>query len=106
VAANPKVADAVIRSLVSLVRRTTVQRCDLVFRDVTARVVAVLLERSVSDGTVRPTLTQTELAQLAGGTRQTVNQVIHSLEAGEAIRLSGRTITVLDRAALERRLGD
>jgi CRP-like cAMP-binding protein len=52
------------------------------------------------DGAVVLPLTQAQLAELAGGTRPTVNQILRRLEARGVIVLGRGRVTVLDRAAL------
>lgn len=52
------------------------------------------------EGAVVLPLTQAQLAELAGGTRPTVNQILRRLEARGTIALGRGRVTVLDRAAL------
>ena len=46
-------------------------------------------------------MTQGELATMASGARQTVNQVLRSLESRGYIRAAGRVFEILDRERLE-----
>ncbi len=56
-----------------------------------------------SDGTVTIPLSQTQLADLVGATRPSVNQVLQRLAELHVVRLGRSRIEVLDLAALERR---
>ena len=51
------------------------------------------------------TLTQELLAELVGGTRPSINQVLQRLADQGIVELGRGRITVLDRRALERKLG-
>ena len=54
-------------------------------------------------GAVSVPLTQELLAELVGGTRPSVNQVLQRLAAQGMVELGRSRITVLDRAALARK---
>ena len=100
-----KVAEALLRALGTMVRRTTRQVTDLVFLDLRGRVARQLLllaEDGNRAGAVTRRVTQGELATMVGGARQTVNQVLKSLESSGCIRADGRTIALLDRDRLQR----
>ena len=56
-----------------------------------------------SDGTATIPLSQTQLANLVGATRPSVNQVLQRLAELHVVGLSRSRIEVLDLAALERR---
>jgi CRP-like cAMP-binding protein len=56
-------------------------------------------------GPVTVPLTQNELADLAGGSRPTVNEILQRLAAQGAVSLGRGRVVVEDRAALERRAG-
>jgi len=95
-----QVAEALLRILGTIVRRTTRQVTDLVFLDLRGRVARQLLALA-GDGNARTSVTQAELASLVSGARQTVNQALRSLESGGYIRASGRSFEILDRERLE-----
>jgi CRP-like cAMP-binding protein len=103
-----KVAEALLRALGAMVRRTTRQVTDLVFLTLRGRVARQLLlladDRAGSAAVTRP-VTQGELASMVGGARQTVNQELKSLTARGYIRAAGRGFRLLDREGL-RRLAD
>jgi CRP-like cAMP-binding protein len=98
-------AEALLRLLGAIVRRTTRQLTDLVFLNLPGRVARQLLLLAEDGGEVRATtrqVTQGELATMVGGARQTVNQVLRSLEARGYIRATGRAFQLLDREQLRR----
>jgi CRP/FNR family cyclic AMP-dependent transcriptional regulator len=97
-----KVAEALLRGLGIIVRRTTRQVSDLAFLSLQGRVAAKLLDlvEPGQDRTRR--LTQDELARMVGGARQTVNQVLRSLQSRGIILANGRAIEILDREQLQK----
>jgi CRP-like cAMP-binding protein len=97
---DDQVAEALLRTLGTIVRRTTRQVTDLVFLDLRGRVARQLLALA-GDGNARTSVTQAELASMVSGARQTVNQALRSLESGGYIRASGRSFEILDRERLE-----
>jgi CRP/FNR family cyclic AMP-dependent transcriptional regulator len=100
-----KVGEALLRTLGAIVRRTTRQVSDLAFLDLQGRLARQLLVLAAGDGygTAARTrqVTQTELATMVSGARQTVNQALRSLEERGYIRTDGRTFQILDRSRLE-----
>ena len=99
---DARVADAMLRSLGAMVRRTTRQISDLVFLDMQGRVARQLLQLAGA-GTLTPPIIQSELADMVGGARQTVNLAIRGLEQRGCIRMAGRRIRILDKEKLRRR---
>jgi CRP/FNR family transcriptional regulator, cyclic AMP receptor protein len=103
------VVDALLRSLGELVRRANRQTTDLVFLDLQGRVARKLLELAEAPGTSGGTVldqrafTQTELAHMVGGVRQTVNLALRSLERRGLIRVSEGKIEILELDRLRRR---
>lgn len=105
--ANPRILDAVMRSLGGLIRRLTEQNADHVFLDLPGRVAKTLV-RLAGDSTapmITIELNQSQLAEMAGGSRQSVNQAIGSFAGRGWLRTEGRRIVVTDLAALRRRAG-
>jgi CRP-like cAMP-binding protein len=104
---NPRILDAVMRSLGSLIRRLTEQNADHVFLDLPGRVAKTLVR--LAGETTAPMVTielnQSQLAEMAGGSRQSVNQAIGSFASRGWLRTEGRRIVVTDLAALRRRAG-
>jgi len=103
------VVDALLRSLGELVRRANRQTTDLIFLDLQGRVARKLLELAEAPGTWGGTVldqrafTQTELAHMVGGVRQTVNLALRSLERRGLIRVSEGKIEILELDRLRRR---
>jgi CRP-like cAMP-binding protein len=100
-----EVADALLHSLGEMVRRTTRHMSDLVFLDMKGRVARQLLQLAEDGGTSTSPITQSELAEMVGGARQTVNLALRGLERDGHIRV-GRRIRILDAEALRRRTYD
>ena len=83
---------------------------DLIFVDVPGRVAKQLLQLaqkfgSVDSGQLRVThdLTQEELAQLVGASRETVNKALADFASRGWLRLEGKSVVILDRDRLARR---
>ena len=100
---------AIARRLVSLLsarmRAINDGFTDLASLDLGGRMAKYLLAEAERQGThsVRLTLTQSELGQLLGGARQSVNQVMQGLERAGLVSARGRTVQILDAAGLQRR---
>ena len=106
----PAVAKHLLGALARRLRRTNEALADLVFSDVPGRVAKALLDLSTrfgedtEDGVrVAHDLTQEELAQLVGASRETVNKALADFAARRWVRRDGRAIILLDRDRLERR---
>ncbi|HEV2889070.1 MAG TPA: Crp/Fnr family transcriptional regulator [Frankiaceae bacterium] len=108
---HPQVSLELLRGLAVRLRQTNEALADLVFTDVPGRIAKTLLglgERFGSpsgDGGVRVAhdLTQEELAQLVGASRETVNKALSDFAARGWIRLDGRAVVLLDTERLARR---
>lgn len=107
---RPEVARGLLLQLASRLRRSNDTLADLVFSDVPGRVAKALLDLSTrfgvsSDEGVRVAhdLTQEELAQLVGASRETVNKALADFVARGWIRLEQRSVIVLDIDRLRRR---
>jgi CRP/FNR family cyclic AMP-dependent transcriptional regulator len=105
--ANPRILDAVMRSLGALIRRLTDQNADYVFLDLPGRVAKTLVRLAGENQAPMITieLNQSQLAEMAGGSRQSVNQAIGSFASRGWLRTEGRRIVLTDLAALRRRAG-
>ena len=105
--ANPPILDAVLRSLGSLIRRLTEQSADHIFLDLPGRVAKALVRLAGPNPAPMVTieLNQSQLAELAGGSRQSVNQALNSFASRGWLRTEGRRTVVTDLAALRRRAG-
>ena len=107
---RPDVARHLLLALARRLRRTNEALADLVFSDVPGRVAKALLDLSERFG--RPTddglrvahdLTQEELAQLVGASRETVNKALADFAARSWLRLEARAVVLLDVERLRRR---
>lgn len=110
VEAHPGVATHLLNALARRLRRTNETLADLVFSDVPGRVAKALLDLSNRFGEqtdeglrVAHDLTQEELAQLVGASRETVNKALADFAARNWVRREGRAIVLLDVDRLERR---
>lgn len=105
---RPAVAEALIRALAAHVRRLTGANADLVFLDLRRRVAKFILFRMRDTGqkVIEPGLTQTEIASMLGGSRQSVNQALRDFERRGWVLSEGQTITVLDADGLGRFAGE
>jgi CRP/FNR family transcriptional regulator, cyclic AMP receptor protein len=102
---DDQLAEALLRILGAMVRRTTRQISDLAFLSLQGRVAAKLLDLTEPGQARTRRITQVELATMVGGARQTVNQALRSLETRGFIRPDGRTFEILDRDQLRRLAG-
>jgi CRP/FNR family transcriptional regulator, cyclic AMP receptor protein len=107
---RPEVARGLLLQLASRLRRSNDTLADLVFSDVPGRVAKALLDLSTRFGVandegvrVAHDLTQEELAQLVGASRETVNKALADFVARGWIRLEQRSVIVLDIERLRRR---
>jgi CRP/FNR family cyclic AMP-dependent transcriptional regulator len=104
------IVDAFLHLLGSLVRRANSLSSALVFHDVRGRVADKLLELVGWDPDtetppvklIASQVSQNDLAQMVGGARQTVNQVLRQFEKRGWIYLHHRAFEVLDPQALKR----
>lgn len=107
---RPEVAQGLLGQLAARLRRANDVVADLVFSDVPGRVAKQLLELAKRFGDTRDDgvhvhhdLTQEELAQLVGASRETVNKALADFAARGWIRLEPRSVTILDVERVERR---
>lgn len=107
---HPALARELLQSLAQRLRKTNSALADLVFSDVPGRVAKALLDlaarfgRPVAQGIRVPhDLTQEELAQLVGASRETVNKSLAEFSSRGWIQLDGRAVILLDLQRLEKR---
>ena len=110
ISAHPDVAMHLLRALAQRLRRTNELMADLVFTDVPGRVARQLLVlskkfgRASSEGIhVEHDLTQEELAQLVGASRETVNKALADFANRGWLRIEPRAVVLLDEERLGRR---
>ena len=109
-ASRPEVAMHMLGALAQRLRRINDIKADLVFTDVPGRVAKQLLDladrfgEQQADGLhVNHDLTQEELAQLVGASRETVNKALADFVTRGWIHLSARSVVLLDTDRLRRR---
>jgi CRP/FNR family transcriptional regulator len=109
---RPEVAAHLLAALARRLRRTNEAMADLVFSDVPGRVAKALLDLArrfgvqAEDGLhVTHDLTQEELAQLVGASRETVNKALADFASRGFLRLEARAVVILDVQRLSRRAG-
>lgn len=107
---RPEVARHLLQALARRLRRTNDTLADMVFSDVPGRVAKALLDlsrrfgRPIDGGVlVAHDLTQEELAQLVGASRETVNKALADFAGRGWIRLEARAVSLLDVERLSRR---
>ena len=87
-----------VHLLAQRLRSTSDSLADLTYLDLGARLAKYLLNQSdrARTTTVTVELTQGELGQMLGGARQTVNQLLQSLERAGLIEINGRNVRLVD----------
>jgi CRP/FNR family cyclic AMP-dependent transcriptional regulator len=94
----PEFAESLVLKLISRVRRATEQTRSLALHGVQERVISLLNELAEDDGDSRvivQALTQQELADRIGATREMVNQVLRGLlRDGYLVKEDGRRLRI------------
>jgi CRP/FNR family transcriptional regulator len=107
---RPEVAEKLLQALAKRLRRTEDAMADLIFIDVPGRVAKCLIELSEKFGVVRENdlfvehdMTQEELAQLVGASRETVNKALADFVTRGFLRVEQRSVTIMDVERLKLR---
>lgn len=103
---EPAFLDALLAALGALIRRLSEQAADQLVLDLPGRVAKTLV--TLCPAPPRPplvTLSQARLAELAGGSRQSLNQVLRRFADRGFLRVEAGEIVLLDLDALRRRAG-
>jgi CRP/FNR family transcriptional regulator, cyclic AMP receptor protein len=107
---NPEVSLQLLARLAQRLRRTNEAVGDLVFSDVPGRVAKALIDlgdrfgKSNAEGLlVNHDLTQEELAQLVGASRETVNKALADFAGRGWLKLDGRSVLITDVDRLSKR---
>jgi CRP-like cAMP-binding protein len=110
VAGHPELAERLLRVLARRLRRTDDDLADLIFTDVAGRVAGQLLRLAQRFGVqenqatrLTHQLTQEEIAQLVGASRETVNKVLTNFTGRGWIRLEGKSMLILASESLQNR---
>lgn len=105
---NPDFALHVLKTLARHIRRLNTQLADIFFLDLPGRLARTLLQLAEQYGTyttegtvINLSLTQTDLAEMTGATRVSVNKALGRFRRAGWIRVTGRQVTVIDREALQ-----
>jgi len=109
---HPRLALNIIASLSQRLRRTDNLVEDVVFLDIPARLAKKLLELSRSHGKEKPDgsleielrLTQLDIANMLGTTRESVNRQLVAFESRGFITIDRQRITLLKPLDLEKRI--
>ena len=106
---NPLFARHVLHILAIRIRHLNNQISDIFFLDLPARLARTLLllaeqhGKSVDKGTViELSLTQTDLAEMTGATRVSINKALGRFRRAHWVDVEGRKLTIVDPEALER----
>lgn len=109
-ATNPDVSLQLLARLAQRLRRTNEAVGDLVFSDVPGRVAKALIDlgerfgKQTDEGLfVHHDLTQEELAQLVGASRETVNKALADFAGRGWLKLDGRAVLITDLERLAKR---
>ena len=107
---NPEVSLQLLTRLSQRLRRTNEAVGDLVFSDVPGRVAKALIDlgerfgKTGAEGLlVNHDLTQEELAQLVGASRETVNKALADFAGRGWLKLDGRSVLITDVERLSKR---
>ena len=110
VSEHPKVSLQLLGRLAQRLRRSNAVLADLVFSDVPGRVAKAIMDlgerfgvKKADDLYVNHDLTQEELAQLVGASRETVNKALADFAGRGWVRLEPRAVVVLDIERLSKR---
>jgi CRP-like cAMP-binding protein len=108
---SPAMTESLLRSLGAVLRRLTEQTADLVFLDLHGRVAKLLVGLAEKNGLTEEgseldlQLTQSDLASMVGGSRQSVNQILKSFERRGFVELHGRKLVLKAPDLLRKRAG-
>jgi len=110
VTSHPQVSLEILRRLAQRLRKSNETLADLVFADVPGRVAKAIMDLGVRFGSqkedgfhVNHDLTQEELAQLVGASRETVNKALADFAARGWVKLEPRAVLVVDVERLTKR---
>jgi CRP/FNR family transcriptional regulator, cyclic AMP receptor protein len=107
---RPEVAMHLLQALAQRLRRINEVKADLVFTDVPGRVAKALLDLAERFGVQTPDgvqvnhdLTQEEIAQLVGASRETVNKALADFAARGWVNLAAKSVLITDLDRLRKR---
>lgn len=96
---NPRVAIRLLQGMGQRLRSTTDHAKGLALMDVFGRIANLLLTSAIDEGgrLITPALTQQEIAEQVGASREMVSRILKDLRAGDYIALEGKRIIVNKR---------
>jgi CRP/FNR family transcriptional regulator/CRP/FNR family cyclic AMP-dependent transcriptional regulator len=104
---NPDFTLHVLKTMAQHIRRLNLQLADIFFLDLPGRLARTLLRlaeqhgREIEDGLlIDLILTQTDLAEMTGATRVSINKTLSRFRRAYWIRTEGRRFVIQDRDAL------
>jgi CRP/FNR family transcriptional regulator len=100
-ASEPAVARSVIIHLAGRLRRMVSLIHQISLKDVRARLAELLLEMAGDGDTVELSLTHQEIAARIGTVREIVSRTLGRMVQDGALRLEGRSVTIIERSRLE-----
>ncbi len=98
--ANPAMALGIIRGLTARLRNLTENVKSLALMDVYGRVARTLIEMAEKQGDVQvitQRLTQRDIANMVGASREMVSRILKDLTIGGYITITNKTITINDK---------
>lgn len=105
---NPDFALHVLHTLAQHIRRLNNQISDVFFLDLPARLARQLLQlaeqhgRKTKEGLqIELSLTQTDLAEMTGSTRVSINKALGRFRRSKWVKVDGRKFIITDQAALQ-----
>jgi CRP/FNR family cyclic AMP-dependent transcriptional regulator len=87
----------VINDLLAKLRRATEQIESLAFLDVYGRLARILIESQDENGVIQEKLTQQELADMVGSSRETISRILNELVTGGYIRKDKGRIVIQNK---------
>jgi CRP-like cAMP-binding protein len=102
VRANPEVALRLLSVVCERLRRTTEQVEDMIFLDAPQRLAKKLLQLVDAASKAAVTISQRELGNMIGLSRESINKQLKAWEQDGTLRIEQGTIVVLDADALRR----
>lgn len=97
----PEIAAGAMRAMAVQQRRLIEMLKASTLQNVRARIAAYLLQMADGSGTFTLTETNATIGSHIGTVREVVSRTLHLLEDDGLVILRGRTVTVVDRAALQ-----
>jgi CRP/FNR family transcriptional regulator, cyclic AMP receptor protein len=105
---NPEFALHVLHTMAQHIRRLNNQISDIFFLDLSGRLARTLLHLAEQHGKVTAdgividiSLTQTDLAEMTGATRVSINKTLGRFRRAKWIKAKGRRFIILDEDALQ-----